>query len=124
VSAKKATALFLKGFLPTFERSGNRMEAVRTKKEAYQEKMKARLDELQADVEKLRAEAEASRADARVKVLEQMQRLQDKQDEASNYLEKMSKAGDDAWTHLRDGFESAWQEVSKGVGEARKRLSS
>ena len=91
------------------------MEAVRTKKEAYQEKMKARLDELQADVEKLRAEAEASRADARIKVLEQMQ---------SNYLEKMSKAGDDAWTHLRDGFESAWQEVSKGVGEARKRLSS
>ena len=100
------------------------MEAVQTKKEAYQDKMRARLDELKADVAKLRAEAEASRADARIKVLEQTNKLQDKQEEAANYLKKMSTAGDEAWGHLQEGFESAWQEVSKGVGEARKRLSS
>jgi uncharacterized protein YicC (UPF0701 family) len=98
------------------------METEKAQRDAYQEKMHARLDELQAHVDELRAKAEATQADAKVRILEEISHIQEKQQEAAEQVRKLNESGGHAWDDLRKGAESAWNEVSGAVEQARRRF--
>lgn len=94
------------------------------RKDAYVEKFEAQLAEWKADIDKLRARADSASADAKLDLLEQIDRLRSKRDEARDRLDEIRKAGEDSWKDLRDRSEKAWGDLSTGIREALNRFRS
>lgn len=94
------------------------------RKDAYVEKFEAQLAEWKADIDKLRAKADHASADAKLDLMEQIDRLRTKRDEARDRLDEIRKAGEDSWRDLRDRSEKAWGDLSAGLKDALNRFKS
>ncbi len=92
-------------------------------KDAYAKKTEAQMDEWAAEVKKLRAKAEQADADARIKMNEEIDKIQARQALASEKLEDLKASGEDAWEDIKLGLDQARRAVSDSMESARARFS-
>lgn len=86
-------------------------------KEAYKQKINAELGLAQAKLVEFKAEAKNSAADVRVKYNEHLDDLQRMVDTTKEKLKELDAAGEDAWEHLKEGIESAWNSLGTALSE-------
>ncbi len=91
-------------------------------KEGYEKKLAAQLAEVEADVDKLKAKARQAEADAQIELNRKVEMLKAKRDTAKKQLDSLRASGDDAWTDLKDGVQSAFDELGNAVKDARARF--
>ena len=92
------------------------------KREAYVKKMKAKLDEWNADISKLEAKAKYAEAEAQGQYQEQVEALKKQRQSAEQKLDKIRRAGADAWEDLRAGLENASDSLSEALRSAQSRF--
>lgn len=80
-------------------------------KEAYKQKMNAELELAQSKLVEFKAEVKNSAADVRIKYNEHLDELQQMVDTTKEKLKELDTAGNDAWEHLKEGIESAWNSL-------------
>lgn len=86
-------------------------------KEAYKQKINAELGLAQAKLVEFKAEAKNSAADVRVKYNEHLDELQRMVDTTKEKLKELDSAGEDAWEHLKEGIESAWNSLGTALND-------
>jgi len=91
-------------------------------RDAYVEKMKAKLDEWNADIAKLEAKARQKEADAQKRYQERIASLKEKRKAVEEELDKLRRAGSDAWEDLKAGFEMAADSLGEALRSARSRF--
>ncbi|HEX5671052.1 MAG TPA: hypothetical protein VFX66_05895 [Sulfuricurvum sp.] len=84
-------------------------------KEAYKEKIKAELGLAQAKLVEFKAEAKNSAADVRVKYNEHLDELQGMADATQAKLIELDAASEDAWEHMKEGIENAWDSLGTAI---------
>ncbi len=89
------------------------------KKEAYRQKKEAQMRIFNAKLEELRARGAKARAEAKIEYLKQIELLQAKQEAARRKLAELAGSGEETWTNLRAGVESAIDEFRKAVDTVR-----
>lgn len=93
-------------------------------KEAFKQKMEAEIELAQAKLAELRAEAKGSAADARLNYDKQIEELEQKIDMTRTKLKELGEAGEEAWEHLKDGVESAWDTLSSTARDTAAKLKN
>jgi hypothetical protein len=87
-------------------------------KQAYEEKTEAQLKQLNARKELLRAKAEEAKADAKIEYVEQLEKLERRQQEAEARLNELRGSGRQAWRELKDGVDNAVTEFERSLTQA------
>jgi nucleotide-binding universal stress UspA family protein len=109
--------------LLTFKEKGEKVaETVLRKKMAYVEKVETQLKEwgLQTDI--LKAKADKSKAEVKIKYLEQIQELKNKQEAAKQRLHELRGSGDEAWADFKEGVDNALDDLKKSLKKAISRF--
>ncbi|ULQ47042.1 hypothetical protein JN531_001865 [Flagellatimonas centrodinii] len=92
------------------------------RQDAYIQKFEAQLDAWKADINKLRARADDASAEAKLDLLDQLDRLRARRDDARDQLDELRKAGEDNWEQLKTRSEQAWADLSSGIKDALERF--
>lgn len=90
----------------------------------YIEQIEGRIADLNARLEKLQLQAKLAEMEYREDVQAQIDRFQARRDELSETLEKLQKAGEDAWEELRAGAELALESMKDALQKAKSRFES
>jgi len=91
-------------------------------RQEYQEKINAQLNRLNAKIDEFEAKAKQAQSEASVEYHNTLEELYAKRDAAKLKLDELSNASEDAWSELRSGFESAWQNLTESVNKAVKKF--
>lgn len=89
-------------------------------KETFQESLGQTLTRVDAELETLTSHVAALAEEARAEWNEKLAALNAKRAEAETKLNEIRKSSGEAWEHLRDGAQNAWDELQKAVGAAVK----
>jgi nucleotide-binding universal stress UspA family protein len=111
-----------RAFLTFREKGEEAMETVPKKKKAYVEKMEAQLKEWGIQIDLLKAKAEKSKAEVKIKYLEQIQELKNKQEAAKHRLRQLRGSGDEAWADFKEGVDNALGDLKKSLKKAVSRF--
>lgn len=87
-------------------------------KDAYKQKLKAHLNEWGAQINLLIAQAESAGADAKLKYAQDLDKLRDKQRQATEKLKELEAASGDAWEKVKITADTLWDELKAGVASA------
>ncbi len=90
----------------------------------YIEQIEGRIADLNARLEKLQLQAKLAEMEYREDIQAQIDRFQARRDELSQTLEKLQKAGEDAWGELRTGAELALESMKDALQKAKSRFES
>ncbi|MGR9046719.1 MAG: hypothetical protein ACU83N_15640 [Gammaproteobacteria bacterium] len=90
--------------------------------DAYVQRMKAKMDEWNAKLNMLKAQAEGASADTKIKINEQIEKLESRRAEAKMKLKELQNAGEGAWQDLRKGVDEAWDSISNALDDAVKKF--
>ncbi len=90
--------------------------------DAYKQKVEAELELAQLKLATLKAEAGNAAADAQIKYAEQIDHLEHGVAATKAKLSELATASEEAWEHLKDDAESAWQSLSTAVKNATAKL--
>lgn len=91
-------------------------------KEAYRQKINAELGLAQAKLVEFKAEAKNAAADIRVKYNEHLDELQGMVDTTKEKLKELDAASEDAWEHLKEGIEGAWNSLGTALKDTTKKF--
>jgi hypothetical protein len=99
------------------------MENIMETKDSYLKKMKAKFDDLNYkwNIERNKLEAKAQHAKIEVKKTfeEKLKTLQERQEKMRQKLDQIDNAGEDAWSDIKEGVDSAWQALNEAIKKAR-----
>jgi hypothetical protein len=84
-------------------------------REAYKQKMEARLKEWGAQINLLAAQAASAGADAKLKYAQDLDKLRDKQRQATEKLKELEEASGDAWEKVKTSADTLWDDLKSGV---------
>lgn len=87
-------------------------------KEEFQKKFENQLSELDAKIATLREKGRDLKDEAKVKWDQKMADLETKREAASAKLTEVGGSSDEAWKDVRQGAQSAWDELDKAVRDA------
>ncbi len=87
--------------------------------DTYIAEAKAQLDRLNAEITKLRAEVDASQSEGKAELARRIEDLKAQRDTAQAELERLRGASGEAWSDLKDGFETARRALADGIDKAR-----
>lgn len=87
-------------------------------KEDFQRSLEARLEELDAEIAKLREKGGNLKDQAAATFKMKMAELETKRDAARAKLAEVGQSSAEAWKDVRNGAESAWDELDKAFREA------
>ena len=87
-------------------------------KEDFQKKLEAQLNDLDAKIAKLRENGRDLKDEAKVKWDGKMTELEMKREEARAKLNEVGHSSAEAWKDVRQGAQSAWDELDKAFREA------
>jgi hypothetical protein len=100
-----------------------RKDNAMSKKQAYEQKFQAQFEELSAEIDKLKAKAEQADADAQITYHKEVDKLRSRQDEMKQKLKELKNSGDDAWTDIVAGVESAQGALGNALRSAQSRFN-
>lgn len=92
--------------------------------QTYKEKAEAKLAQVRADIDKLQAKAKEADANTQILVNEKIQILHEKKEKLSQQYEKLKDSSSSALETLQEGFETAWNDLSDSMSEAKKQFSN
>lgn len=95
-----------------------------SEREAYVEKVKAQIDQWNAEIAKFQAKAREATADAKIEYEEEIAGLKGRRDALLERLDELEKAGEGAWSDVRDATEKAFDGLKEAFAKARSRFSS
>lgn len=87
-------------------------------KEAYKKKMEAHLNEWGAQINLLAAKAASASADAKLRYAQDLDKLRDKQRQASMKMKELDEASGDAWEKVKSSTDELWDDLKSGVSHA------
>lgn len=91
--------------------------------DAYIKRLHAQLDEWNNEIERLRIKADKASADAQIEYQKQLEELRKRQDEMQAHYEKLNRAGNDAWSDMKQGADKAWNEFDAAFKRAMQRFN-
>jgi nucleotide-binding universal stress UspA family protein len=107
----------------TFKEKGEGVaETVSRKKKAYVEKVESQLKEWGFQTDILKAKADKSKAEVKIRYLEQIQELKNKQEAAKQRLHELRESGDEAWADFKEGVDNALDDLKKSLKKAISRF--
>jgi DNA repair exonuclease SbcCD ATPase subunit len=99
-----------------------KLEKIMSMKKVYEQKLQAQLDEWSAEIDKLKAKADSAKADRKIEYYEEIEKLRTMQETASNKLNEVKNASDDAWEDLKAGIESAGDSLGSALKSATSKF--
>jgi len=87
-------------------------------KDLYREKFEANLKELKAQIDVLEARADKVKAELKLDFKQQIKSLRQKRDSIANKLDQLKQSSGEAWKDLKNGLESATEELKGALGKA------
>jgi hypothetical protein len=93
-------------------------------REAYTEQARARLNELEAQIDLLQAKAESATADAKAEYLDTVKDLRSRGRELKEKIDDLAAAGEEAWSALRNGIDTAAGDLTQSLDKARHMIES
>ena len=91
-------------------------------KATYQKRIESQLTKWKASIVGLRANIEQAEVAARAKLLERLERLNEKRARGEKLLEKLSAASEEAWDEMKSGIEQGWNEVTRAAKQTRAKM--
>ncbi|MBX3630172.1 MAG: coiled coil domain-containing protein [Nitrosomonas sp.] len=86
-------------------------------REAYIKKAEAQLKEWEAQIDLLKAKGKNLAADGRLEFNKQIEEIDKKRAELSNYLDQLADKSEDLWEDIKDEAEEKWQVVSNNFSD-------
>ncbi len=93
-------------------------------KDAYKLKIEAEMELAQAKLAEFKAQAKSSEAEAQIKNAQHIEELEKKIGDTKSKLKELGEASDDAWEHLKDGVEGAWNALSAAIRNAANKIKA
>jgi transposase len=93
------------------------------KRQAMMDKIQARIDQTTAELERLKAKSAEKQADARLALEKEIDKLEQKRDEAGKRWVALQESSGSAWQDFAEGAEEAWDALSDAVSKASKRFN-
>ncbi|MEX0924161.1 MAG: hypothetical protein WDZ84_15450 [Rhodovibrionaceae bacterium] len=91
--------------------------------DVYIKRLQVQMEEWENEIERLRIKADKASADAQIEYRKQLEELRKRQDEMQAQYEKLNRAGNDAWSDVRDGADKAWMEFDAAIKRALTRFN-
>lgn len=89
-------------------------------KELYLAKMEVQLTTWSAKLDAMKAVLEDSEMEDRLEFHRQVEASQRQHEVARRHLDELKQAGEEAWTALKAGVETAWQELNASMNARSK----
>lgn len=93
-----------------------------TTRNEYAEKTEARIDLWNAKIAKAEARLSEAEADAKIDGKEALQEMRQMRDKATERLQKVQSANEEAWADMQEGVESAWSDLETAFDKAVRRF--
>jgi septation ring formation regulator EzrA len=91
-------------------------------KDEYINNLAAELKNWSAQIDLLAAKTESSAAHVRVKYIEELNDLHDKQNKATEKMEELRKASGDAWETAKVTADKVWYDLGLGLASASSKF--
>jgi chromosome segregation ATPase len=91
-------------------------------KETVLRQMAAKLEKLDERLKELRTGLDAKGEQARARYSEEYAKLKDERQALQGKMNTLKEAGAEAWKDLRSGLQKGFKDLSKSLGQARKRF--
>jgi uncharacterized coiled-coil DUF342 family protein len=91
-------------------------------REEYIDKLAAQLKEWSAKIDDLQSKAHVAKADAKTEYENQIRQLKIKRDAATQKLQELKGASNEAWDTLKAGAETAWADLEKAFAAAKEKF--
>jgi TolA-binding protein len=91
------------------------VEAAKAKRDEYARAMHKRLDELTVKYEELKVRAAKAEGQMKTELEKKLEEAKVKRDVAAKKLDELKEASHDRWEKVKDGVESAFEDLKKGV---------
>jgi uncharacterized coiled-coil protein SlyX len=91
-------------------------------KTTYQKRIESQLTKWKTTIVGLSANIEQAEAAARAKLLERLDRLNEKRAKGEKLLEKLSATSEEAWEEMKSGIEQGWNEVTRTAKQAAAKM--
>jgi hypothetical protein len=95
--------------------------SVSKRKKAYLDKIEDQLEEWGTEIDILKARAEKSKAEVRVRCLEQVEALRNKQKAVKKMLRQFGESGDEAWEDLKGGMDDLKKSLKRAVSRFKEK---
>lgn len=89
-------------------------------KEDFEMRLKASLAEMKEEIDRLHEKGHALKDEAKARWTEKMADLEAKQRVARDKLDEVRKSTGEAWVHLEQGAQAAWDDVRQAFQDAAK----
>ncbi|MDK3018450.1 sll1863 family stress response protein [Pseudodonghicola flavimaris] len=93
-----------------------------TDRTAYIDKAQARLKQIDAEIARLGARVEEAEADARIEAQQALDEARSKRREIDQQIARLRDSSGAAWEDIRDGLDSAWDQMSGALRQAADRF--
>lgn len=87
-------------------------------KDLFREKFEATFKELKAQIDVLEARVDQLKAESKHELKQQIQSLRQKRDSIADKLDQFKKSSGEAWKDLKNGLESATEELKGALSKA------
>jgi hypothetical protein len=97
--------------------------ATMDKRTEYAEKLSAQMVEWDRQIDQLNIKATSATPEARREYSKAIKALQLKRDEAADKLQNIPITSDDEWEVLKKGIDQIWDDLTKMLGDAIKKIT-
>jgi len=97
-------------------------EKIMEDKKSYLQKMADQLKQWDREINDLKARVSKARAESKTELLNQIDELHKKQENAYGKLKQLQDAGDDAWDEIKSGLEKSWVEFKGAFSNASSKF--
>ena len=91
-------------------------------REAYKQKMAAQLKEWGAQINLLEAKVENAGASMKIRRVEAVNDLRNKQRSAAAKLQELEKSSSDAWEQIKTTTDNLWDDLKKGIADTQAKF--
>ena len=91
-------------------------------KDVYEERVQARIKPLYESLEHHEAHLESTESTSMESHLEALRQLKEKRHQLNGLMEDLKEASEHGWQHIRDGIDTAIEELKHAVDAARAKL--
>ncbi len=91
-------------------------------KDAYEERVQARIKPLYESMDHHEAHLESTESTSMESHLEALRQLKEKRHHINGLMKELKEASEHGWQHIRDGIDTAVEELKHAIDAARAKL--